>query len=136
MVLAKVTNQSHLSLSGKTMMLYRSLPRAVLLTTAFVCAIVRLQLFLIIDTLNGGDDRLSHGLRGGCARRCRAASRGIRPTVKFSLPMRRARRVVVTAVLLVLIAWTAAEGNKDPIVVGAVYPTAGPQGGPGAGVDE
>ena len=50
--------------------------------------------------------------------------------------MRRARRIVVTAVLLVLIAWTAAEGNKDPIVVGAVYPTAGPQGGPGAGVDE
>ena len=50
--------------------------------------------------------------------------------------MRHARRIGAAAVLLVLIAWTAAEGNKDPIVVGAVYPTAGPQGGPGAGSDE
>jgi branched-chain amino acid transport system substrate-binding protein len=50
--------------------------------------------------------------------------------------MRRIRRVLTVAVLLVLTAWTAAEGNRDPIVVGAVYPTAGPQGGTGAGADE
>ncbi len=50
--------------------------------------------------------------------------------------MRKARRILTVAVLLVLVAWTAAEGTKDPIVVGAIYPTAGPQGGPGAGADE
>jgi branched-chain amino acid transport system substrate-binding protein len=48
----------------------------------------------------------------------------------------KTRRILTAVVLLVLIAWTAAEGNKEPVVVGAVYPTAGPQGGPGAGVDE
>jgi branched-chain amino acid transport system substrate-binding protein len=46
------------------------------------------------------------------------------------------RRIVTAAVLLALVACTAAEASKDPIVVGAVYPTDGPQGGPGAGIDE
>lgn len=50
--------------------------------------------------------------------------------------MRGTRRILIGAALLVLIALTAAEGNRDPVVVGAVYPTAGPQGGPGAGADE
>ena len=49
--------------------------------------------------------------------------------------MKSFRRILTAAVLLVLLVWTAAEG-KDPVVVGAVYPTAGPQGGPGAGADE
>lgn len=46
------------------------------------------------------------------------------------------RRTLTMAMLLMLVAWTAAEGQGDPIVVGAVYPTAGPQGGMGAGIDE
>ena len=45
------------------------------------------------------------------------------------------RRIVIGAVVLVLIAWAAAEGN-DAIVIGAVYPTTGPQGTVGAGIDE
>jgi ABC-type branched-subunit amino acid transport system substrate-binding protein len=50
--------------------------------------------------------------------------------------MSKTRRILTMAGLLVLIAWSAAEGNRQPIVVGAVYPTGGPQGGTGAGVDE
>lgn len=46
------------------------------------------------------------------------------------------RRILTVAVLLMLTAWTAAEGSRQPVVVGAIYPTAGPQGGPGAGADE
>lgn len=46
------------------------------------------------------------------------------------------RRTLTAAVLLVLIAWTTSEGHKAPILVGAVYPTAGPQGVVGGGIDE
>jgi branched-chain amino acid transport system substrate-binding protein len=46
------------------------------------------------------------------------------------------RRTLTVAMLLMLIAWTAAEGQRNPIVIGAVYPTAGPQGRTGAGIDE
>ena len=45
------------------------------------------------------------------------------------------RRIVIGAVVLVLIAWAAAEGD-DAIAIGAVYPTSGPQGRVGAGIDE
>jgi ABC-type branched-subunit amino acid transport system substrate-binding protein len=46
------------------------------------------------------------------------------------------RRIVTAAVLVALFGWTSAQGRASPVVVGAVYPTAGPQGGPGAGLDE
>jgi len=46
------------------------------------------------------------------------------------------RRVLAAALLLALIPWTGAEGRPSPIVIGAIYPTGGPQAGPGAGTDE
>jgi branched-chain amino acid transport system substrate-binding protein len=46
------------------------------------------------------------------------------------------RRTLTVAVLLILIGWTAAESNQVPVVVGAVYPTGGPQGVRGAGIEE
>ena len=45
------------------------------------------------------------------------------------------RRIAIGAVVMVLVAWAAAEGN-DAFVIGAVYPTTGPQGAVGAGIDE
>jgi len=45
------------------------------------------------------------------------------------------RWIAAAAVLLVLLVWGAAE-SRDALIIGAVYPTGGPQGGPGAGVDE
>lgn len=47
--------------------------------------------------------------------------------------MRRALTAVAVAVLM---AWTSAEGVGRPLVVGALYPTVGPQAGPGGGTDE
>jgi branched-chain amino acid transport system substrate-binding protein len=44
-------------------------------------------------------------------------------------------RVATVVVLAVLIAWAAAQA-RQPVVIGAVYPTGGPQGGIGAGIDE
>jgi len=46
------------------------------------------------------------------------------------------RRVLAAALLLALIPWTGAESRQSPIVIGAIYPTGGPQAGPGAGTDE
>jgi branched-chain amino acid transport system substrate-binding protein len=46
------------------------------------------------------------------------------------------QRMAAATVLLFLIAWTASAGQAGPIVIGAVYPTGGPQGIQGAGVDE
>jgi branched-chain amino acid transport system substrate-binding protein len=46
------------------------------------------------------------------------------------------RRSVTAVVLLALVAWTSAAAQGRPIVIGAIYPTGGPQGAPGAGGDE
>jgi branched-chain amino acid transport system substrate-binding protein len=46
------------------------------------------------------------------------------------------RRILLAAVLLVFMGWTGAEGRDIAIVIGAIYPTGGPQGAPGAGIDE
>jgi len=46
------------------------------------------------------------------------------------------RRIVTIVVLLLALAWAGAEGLERPVVVGAVYPTGGPQGAVGAGIDE
>jgi len=46
------------------------------------------------------------------------------------------RRIVMVVLLLVVVAWAGAEGQERPIVIGAVYPTGGPQGAVGAGIDE
>ncbi len=48
----------------------------------------------------------------------------------------RMRRSVTAVVLLALAAWTGAAAQGRPIVIGAVYPTGGPQGAPGGGGDE
>ena len=45
------------------------------------------------------------------------------------------RRFVIAALVLGLIAWTA-QAQGRPIVIGAVYPTGGPQGALGGGGDE
>jgi len=52
------------------------------------------------------------------------------------------RRILTICSVLAVVAWTAvsvawtADGQERPIVVGAVYPTGGPQGVVGAGIDE
>jgi branched-chain amino acid transport system substrate-binding protein len=46
------------------------------------------------------------------------------------------RRIVTAAVLLALTLWTSAAAQGSPMVIGAVYPTGGPQAGPGGGLDE
>ncbi len=46
------------------------------------------------------------------------------------------RRVATAVLLLALLAGMPAAGGMRPIVVGAVYPTDGPQAAPGAGIDE
>ncbi|HYM70637.1 MAG TPA: ABC transporter substrate-binding protein [bacterium] len=46
------------------------------------------------------------------------------------------RHILITALLVILLAGTAVEGQEPAIAIGAVYPTGGPQGAVGAGIDE
>ncbi len=46
------------------------------------------------------------------------------------------RRSVLAVLLIALIASTAAGSQERAIVIGAIFPTGGPQGGPGGGSDE
>lgn len=46
------------------------------------------------------------------------------------------RRIAAALVLLALTAWTGAAARERPLVIGAIYPTGGPQGAPGGGGDE
>ena len=46
------------------------------------------------------------------------------------------RRIITAVVLLAVIPWAGAAARGGPLVIGAIYPTGGPQGAPGGGGDE